>query len=167
MTKIILFSKDCWARSHYLLCERQGLYHCATGTQLTKNSCFSDLSDSLNSLNSVKVVFYLGETPFNLYWLENKSILNVLHIHVGVWHHSSVKSPLQIRTFWIVAINLMAASVNNRWLMAEPSCYQHSNTQNQNEPINMDSFHRNLSGPNAYSTKRPLLQMTLFGFRCI
>ena len=28
--KIIL--KDCRARTHYLLCERQGLYHCATDT---------------------------------------------------------------------------------------------------------------------------------------
>ena len=36
VTKILLFLKDCWARTHYLLCEKQRLYHCATDTQLTE-----------------------------------------------------------------------------------------------------------------------------------
>ena len=34
VTKILFFKKDCWARTHYLLCEKQRLYHCATDTQL-------------------------------------------------------------------------------------------------------------------------------------
>ena len=51
-----MFSKDCWVQTHYFLCEKQGLYHYATDTsvredsQIDPNSCFSDLSDSLNSL---------------------------------------------------------------------------------------------------------------------
>ena len=57
------------ARTHYLLCERQGLYHCATDTsdredsKIDPDSCLTDFSDSLNSLNSVKVLLHLGKTP--------------------------------------------------------------------------------------------------------
>ena len=36
--KIILLSKNCWTRTHYHLCERQGLYHFATDTTGRKNS---------------------------------------------------------------------------------------------------------------------------------
>ena len=59
--------------NHYLLCERQGLYHCATETanredsKIDPDSCLSDFWDSLNSLNSVKVLFHLGKTPISLW----------------------------------------------------------------------------------------------------
>ena len=38
VTKIILFLRKCWARTHYLLCEKQRLYHYATDTQLTEKT---------------------------------------------------------------------------------------------------------------------------------
>ena len=82
VTKIKLFSKDCWAQTHYLLCEKQGLYHYATDTSDREdsfnysNSCFSDLSDSLNSLNSVKILLYLGKNPIISLLAQEKQLIH-------------------------------------------------------------------------------------------
>ena len=54
-----------------LSCKRPGCNHSAIKTQrqdlqIDPNACFSDLSDSLKSLNSMKVLFHLGKTALNL-----------------------------------------------------------------------------------------------------
>ena len=50
----IILKKDCWDRTHYLLCERQRLYHSATETQLTENTVKLILIHaSVDSLNSI------------------------------------------------------------------------------------------------------------------
>ena len=50
-------------RTCHLLCNRPGCYHSASKTHVKDNSCFSDLSDSLKSMNSMKVLFHLGKIP--------------------------------------------------------------------------------------------------------
>ena len=54
-------------RTCHLLCKRSRCYHSTseTGSLNWIQSMFSDLSDSLNSLNSMKVLHYLGKTPVN------------------------------------------------------------------------------------------------------
>ena len=68
VTKKIKIKKEgCRVGTQDLLCKRQRLYHSATDNRAdpyTKpNSCLSDFSDSLNSLNSVKVLLHLEKTP--------------------------------------------------------------------------------------------------------
>ena len=60
------------AVTHYLLCRRQmqiPLYHKDIGNRedpkIESNSCFSDLSDPLNSLNSMKVLLHSGRALLN------------------------------------------------------------------------------------------------------
>ena len=57
----------------YYTCERQDL-------QLELNSCYSDLSDSLNSLNSMKVLLHLGKTN-SVLKIESKFIRILIEIH--------------------------------------------------------------------------------------
>ena len=71
MTKNIgHYSKN--SRTCHLLCERPGCYHNTSKTdvrdmiiKLSAIHSSSDLSDSLNLLNSVKVLLNLGKTPMN------------------------------------------------------------------------------------------------------
>ena len=57
------------ARTCHLLCKRPGFYHNISKTHVRDrilnwaNSCFSELSESLNSLNSMKLLLHLGEIP--------------------------------------------------------------------------------------------------------
>ena len=54
--KNIIILKYCWVQTHYLLCEKQRLYHCATDTQLTEKTvklefflnAFTEFSDKKN-----------------------------------------------------------------------------------------------------------------------
>ena len=68
---IILKKKDCCAQTCYLLCKNSKIYLSATRTLATErylidtNTCISDLSNSLTSLNSLEVPFYLGKKPNN------------------------------------------------------------------------------------------------------
>ena len=62
------------AGTYYLLCKRQVCYHSESKTHVrditfNPNSCFTDLSDSLKSLNSKKGLLNLGKTPINAYTL--------------------------------------------------------------------------------------------------
>ena len=56
-------------RTCHLLCKRPGCYHSVSKKHVIdrifeSNLCFSDLSDSLNSM---KVLFHLGKTPMHQY----------------------------------------------------------------------------------------------------
>ena len=66
----ILFLKDSWSGTHYLLCERQRLHHCATETQLTEKIAkliiIHASVDSLNSLNSVNSAPFKENPNFSL-----------------------------------------------------------------------------------------------------
>ena len=52
------------AQTCHLLCKRHHHHTCEIqDLKIERNSCFSDLSGSLNSLNSMKVLLLLGKTP--------------------------------------------------------------------------------------------------------
>ena len=69
--KLKIKKEDYRVGTQDLLCKRQRLYHSATGNTVDPytepNSCLSDFSDSLNSLNSAKVLLHLEKTPVNLF----------------------------------------------------------------------------------------------------
>ena len=80
--KLKIKKEDYRVGTQDLLCKRQTvpLSHRATGNRgdpyTEPNSCLSDFSDSLNSLNSAKVLLHLEKTPVNLFscfWNSTKS----------------------------------------------------------------------------------------------
>ena len=96
------YSKN--SRTCHLLCERPGCYHNTSKTdvrdmiiKLSAIHSSNDLSDSLNLLNSVKVLLHLGKTPMNqIKANQNKTNenaimenLNILHQILNILHQSS------------------------------------------------------------------------------
>ena len=74
------------ARTCHLLCLRQECDHGISKTHVRDgifkfepNSCFSDLSDSPNSLNSLKVLLHLGKTPLILFFPIRVSFTNTTY----------------------------------------------------------------------------------------
>ena len=86
VTKNNIILKNSWTQTHYLLHERQRLYHCSTETQLTKKTVKLILIhatvDSLNSLNSANsapfrknpIVFMTPEVSLTILKTKNGQI---------------------------------------------------------------------------------------------
>ena len=82
--------KNYCIRANSLLCKKSAQKRSLIDT----NSCFSDLFDSLNALNSLKVLFHLGKTPISRWIPDPISLshyLNLLFIVNAKMHHPSIQ----------------------------------------------------------------------------